>query len=165
MKLSKYTMKISIALIFVASFVVLGYAIPRHASCNLDWFVEEDCKLSGQRLVDQIKKWNNTNCGETEKCRYALTSFDGKTLKAKHTTPVKHYVDDLSMMFKANGTGCAIHGFSTSEIWYAVLDQSTNYCNLHNLIEGCGLSKTPNFKETTSDAICTQYSSANCEKY
>ena len=29
-----------------------------------------------------------------------------------------------------------IQGYSTSELWYAVLDYGTNYCNLHNLITG-----------------------------
>ncbi|RUS71995.1 hypothetical protein EGW08_020243 [Elysia chlorotica] len=155
-------MKVIIFLVtFITFFVAFGCAIPRHASCNLDWNVGVDCKTAGQKIVDQMKKWNNTDCGTGEKCRYALTSYDGATLKGKHTTPVKHYVDDLVMMFKAAGNGCAIHGFSSSETWYAVLDYSTNYCNLHNIITGSGLD----FKETTSDDICTQYSSANCEKY
>ncbi|GFR64880.1 hypothetical protein ElyMa_003642300 [Elysia marginata] len=160
-------MKVLAFFAFAAFCLCLGSAglIPKHASCNLDWYVEPDCAEAGQRIVLQIKKWNNTACGTGEKCRYALTSFDGKTLKGKHTTPVKHYVDDISMMFKPSGTGCAIHGFSSSETWYAFLDQSTNYCNLHNLVSGSNLDKTPKFKETTSDAICTQYSSADCEKY
>ncbi|KAK3766009.1 hypothetical protein RRG08_002252 [Elysia crispata] len=156
---------IIVAVTFITFFVALGYAIPRHASCNLDWDVGVDCKTAGQKIVDQIKNWNNTECGTGEKCRYALISYDEQTLKGKHVTPVKHYVDDISMMFKASGSGCAIHGFSTSETWYAILDQSTNYCNLHNLITGSGLDQSPSFKETTSDAICTQYSSADCEKY
>ena len=29
-----------------------------------------------------------------------------------------------------------LQGYSTSEVWYAVLDNGTNYCNLHNLITG-----------------------------
>ena len=58
-----------------------------------------------------------------------------------------------------------LQGFSTSETFYAVLDMSTNYCNLRNLLAGSGLDRTAGFSETTSDSICTQYSSADCEVY
>jgi hypothetical protein len=75
---------------------------------------------------------------------------------------VKQYVDDLTMDFSASANGgCSVKGFSTSETWYAVLDYSTNYCNLHNLADHTKLAYT----EETSDSICTQYSSRNCEKY
>ena len=56
-------------------------------------------------------------------------------------------------------------GSSVSEIYYAVLDQGTNYCNLHNLVVGSGLVNTTGFKEVTDDTVCTQYSVANCDKY
>ncbi|XP_065896508.1 beta-galactosidase-1-like protein 2 isoform X3 [Dysidea avara] len=56
--------------------------------------------------------------------------------------------------------------FSTSEIWYAYLDYGTNYCNLRNLADGAGITTaTYGFTEHTSDDVCTQYSSHNCEKY
>ena len=60
-----------------------------------------------------------------------------------------------------------IQGFSTSEIPYAVLDEGTNYCNLHNLVVGSGLANGTvyGFKEETDNSICTQYTSANCDKY
>ena len=32
--------------------------------------------------------------------------------------------------------------FSTSSIWYAILDFGTNYCNLRNLLDGTGLSNS-----------------------
>ena len=57
-------------------------------------------------------------------------------------------------------------GFSTSETWYAVLDYGTNYCNLHNLVDGAKIdTSTYGFKEQTSDSQCTQYTSHNCDKY
>ena len=56
-------------------------------------------------------------------------------------------------------------GFSTSETWYAYLDYGTNYCNLRNLADLSKLSSTANFMEETSDKVCTQYSSRNCDKY
>ncbi|GFO05273.1 hypothetical protein PoB_003177800 [Plakobranchus ocellatus] len=138
---------------------------PLHASCKLDWNVGMNCKAAGQTIVDQINKWKGDDCGTGEKCLYSLDSFDGKILKAKHETPKAHYIDDLTMVFNDNGDDCAINANSTSETWYAVLDYGTNYCNLHNLITGSGLDKTARFKEDTSDSVCTQFSSANCEKY
>ena len=56
-------------------------------------------------------------------------------------------------------------GYSTSQTFYAVLDMSTNYCNLRNLLTGSGLDQSQVFTETTSNSICTQYSSANCGMY
>lgn len=32
------------------------------------------------------------------------------------------------------GGSCEAKAFSTSQTWYAVLDNSVNYCNLHNLV-------------------------------
>ncbi|XP_014677259.1 PREDICTED: uncharacterized protein LOC106817126 [Priapulus caudatus] len=67
---------------------------------------------------------------------------------------------------RQGGEKCLYLGFSTSETWYAVLDSGTNYCNLHNLITGTGLDTgDASYKEKTSNSVCTQYSSANCEKY
>ena len=58
-------------------------------------------------------------------------------------------------------------GYSTSEVIYAIFDKGTNYCNLHNLVSGSGLTNTTRygFKEVTHDSVCTQYSSADCSKY
>ncbi|CAN0489945.1 unnamed protein product, partial [Ectocarpus sp. 8 AP-2014] len=49
-----------------------------------------------------------------------------------------------------------------SQTWYAVLDNSVNYCNIHNLVDACMLQ----YVETdVSDSQCTQYSTADCERY
>lgn len=138
---------------------------PLHASCKLDWDVGSDCNNTYKKIKGQIDAWTGEDCGTSEKCLYTFISFDGTTLKAKHTTPKAHYVDDLTMVFTSKGNRCYVNGFSTSELWYAVLDYGTNYCNLHNLITGSGLNKTQNFAETTNNWKCTQYSSANCDKY
>ena len=54
-----------------------------------------------------------------------------------------------------------LRSFSKSTIWYAILDDGTNRCNLENLVGPTGLTHS----EQGSDATCTQYSSANCNKY
>ncbi|KAK7110172.1 uncharacterized protein [Littorina saxatilis] len=148
------------------SFLLNQY--PLHASCKTKWdWPSTACADVVSALEAQIAKWNNTECGSGEKCGYGLTSKTSTQLQAKHVTPVKHYVDDLTFTFKpeGGGSGCQVDGYSTSETWYAVLDYSTNYCNLHNLITGAGLDKVSGYSEQTSDSICTQFSSANCEKY
>ena len=120
-----------------------------------------------------------------------ITSQTANEIKGTHTTPVHHYVDDLTMAFTTSGSGCSVavsyqlasyqkdgilcctccththsQGFSTSETWYAVLDYGTNYCNLHNLVDGAKIdTSTYGFKEQTSDSQCTQYTSHNCDKY
>ena len=139
-----------------------------HASCKIDWSFDINCTTVNTKIVSQIKKWtSDDNCKHGgEKCLYTLISYTATEIKAKHTTPVHHYLDDLTFSFTAPSTGsCAVHGYSTSEIWYAVLDYGTNYCNLHNLITGCGLNKEPGYKEVTDNSKCTQYTSANCDKY
>ncbi|KAK3732115.1 hypothetical protein RRG08_026499 [Elysia crispata] len=159
--------KLAVAFIFFSILATMCMAIPNplHASCKLDWNVGLDCTNAADKLIKQIDAWKGDDCGTSEKCLYTFESFDGKTLLAKHTTPKNHYVDDLKMVFTPSGNDCAIHGESTSELWYAVLDYGTNYCNLHNLITGSGLNKTKDFSEKTNDLKCTQYSSANCDKY
>lgn len=111
-----------------------------------------------------MKTWSGTDCGSGEKCRYAIRSDSGSVLEGTHTTPVKHYVDDLKFSF--SGSMCIVDAQSSSETWYAVLDYGTNYCNLHNLVVGAQINVPKyGFKETTSNSVCTQYTSANCAKY
>ena len=58
-------------------------------------------------------------------------------------------------------SGCEVEAVSSSQTWYAVLDNGTNYCNIRNLVQATQLD----FKETTSDNVCTQFSSADCDKF
>ncbi|ESO87849.1 hypothetical protein LOTGIDRAFT_127112 [Lottia gigantea] len=141
--------------------------MPFHASCKVDWEVAGQCADVKTKITDQIKALNGpAGCANGgEKCLYSLVSDSGMKVTATHETPKKHYKDDLTFSFTQSSNVCKVHGFSTSETWYAVLDHSTNYCNLRNLITGSGLQSTANFKETTSDSVCTQYSSADCSKY
>ena len=45
------------------------------------------------------------------------------------------------------------------------LFKGTNYCNINNLITGASLDQIKGYLESTSDRVCTQYSSANCTIY
>ncbi|CAB4005527.1 uncharacterized protein LOC113672371, partial [Paramuricea clavata] len=122
-----------------------------HASCKIDWSFGINCTTVNTKIVSQIKNWtSDENCKKYggEKCLYTLISSTATEIKATHETPAHHYVDDLSFSFTTPSQGnCAVHGYSTSETWYAVLDDGTNYCNLHNLITGSSLDKAPGYKE------------------
>ena len=54
---------------------------------------------------------------------------------------------------------------SSSDLWYAILDYGTNYCNLRNLIDGAGLSSGGSFQEVTSTSVCTQYDAIDCSRF
>lgn len=158
--------------VFVFLAVVCFFAIytqgSLHASCRIDWTWAINCTVIKDAIVKQINIWSTpNNCKDGgEKCLYKLKEVTADQITATHSTPVKHYIDDLTFTFKANGSElCNVEGYSTSELWYAVLDFGTNYCNLHNLITGAGLDKFPKYTEATNDGICTQYSSRNCDKY
>lgn len=141
---------------------------PTHASCKLTWkFNNANWTFVGNSLANEFKILSGTDCGDGEKCRYKLTSQTDTEIKGTHTTPVHLYVDDLTFTLQSTGTdSCTVEAFSTSETWYAYLDYGTNYCNLRNLADGAGItSATYGFSEQTSNSICTQYTSHNCDKY
>ncbi|XP_074622074.1 uncharacterized protein LOC141880517 [Acropora palmata] len=158
---------IALSLAVVCSFTICTQG-KLHASCKIEWTWGVNCTMVKDAIIMQIKKWTSAdNCKDGgEKCLYMLKEVTDNQIKATHTTPKHHYVDDLTFTFKSNASEfCNVEGYSTSETWYAVLDAGTNYCNLHNLITGAGLDKFAKYSETTSDRVCTQYSSRNCGKY
>nr|XP_003201373.2 uncharacterized protein LOC100535932 isoform X1 [Danio rerio] len=147
----------------------LSSAGPLHAQCKVEWYFSLPCRSVSESLVTQIKKWRTFSTCATggEKCLYKLQSASTHFISAKHTTPVKKYVDDINFRLTSYGffTHCHVSAMSVSETWYAITDHGTNYCNLYNLIEGSGLTEAPGYKEITSDFLCTQRSSANCTIY
>lgn len=162
-------MKGVFAFLAVACFYVVCTRGSLHASCKIEWTWGVSCTMVRNAILKQIDKWkSDENCKNGgEKCLYTLKGVTATQIKATHKTPKAHYIDDLTFTVQANSTSklCNMQGYSTSELWYAILDYGTNYCNLHNLITGAALDRFPGYKEVTSDSVCTQYSSANCEKY
>merc|ERR1712179_766353 len=164
-----FTME-SLGLILTTLVAVFGFvqAGPIHASCKVQWqFPSVSCDTFSSKIQAQAKAWESAdNCAQGgEKCLYKISDVSENELKGTHTTPKKHYVDDISFKLTKAGSGCNVEGFSTSETWYAVLDQGTNYCNLENLVTGSGLNATTGYSESTSNDVCTQQSTADCEKY
>lgn len=135
---------------------------PIHASCRLTWQFTADCATVSAAIAKAARSMSGlSNCGSSEKCGYSITTVNSTYYEGQHETPKHHYMDRQTMSFSDNADGCFVHAFSTSEVWYAILDDGTNYCDLENLQTASGLSAIT----TCSDNTCTQYSSANCDKY
>jgi len=164
------------AILVISAQALMPY--PWHASCVINWNIPLDCDTVKNKIVNQIKQWENTECpGVSEdcpklpcgqKCLYNFTSYqeEDTTIVATHETPKHRFIDDLTFILSEQGSSnCAVEATSNSRTWYAVLDFGTNYCNLRNLIEGSGISELQSFEEITEDSVCTQYSSRNCQRY
>ena len=97
-----------------------------------------NCTFVNGKIAAQMNAWSGTSCGTGEKCRYKVTGRCGgvtvflgvnrftlaspihththtqistqtaNEIKGTHTTPVHHYVDDLTMAFTASGSGCSV---------------------------------------------------------
>ena len=103
-------------------------------------------------------------CGQ--RCLYTVSDSSDSAVSGHHATPVARYIDDIEFTMSAAEDGrCSVVGESRSSVWYAVLDMGTNYCNLWNLLDGTGLNRAEGFTEVTSDAVCTQYSSRDCDRF
>lgn len=143
-----------------------------HAQCEVQWTLNEDCTSAQTKIVDQMNAWDNEDCGtqpgDTEpngqKCLYHWTGNDGLTTTGTHTTPIHRYVDEMTFTFIPTSNGCLVDALSRSTP-ESILDFGTNYCNLFNLMDGSGLTDDPGYSEDTNDAICTQHSVADCDKY
>jgi len=177
----------------VASFLIVRSASGSllHAECEVQWQVPIPCSQVKDGLVGMMNEWaGDSNCGQPsdtcqsmpcgQKCLYeykADQSTDSK-IYGVHLTPVKRYSDSFNYEFTALDGGCAVKGYSTSDTWYAVLDQGTNFCNIRNLLDGAfdtgkwqhpdnvsSLDNWEGFSESTSNSKCTQYDSRDCSRY
>lgn len=153
---------------------------PAHASCKgVIWtFPEDSCADVEEALRSAAQDMGGLDgCANGgERCGYSVAdSSTVARLVVTHETPKAHYMDDMKIEFEAGaafgnhfhswgigGGDCRAKAESVSRTWYAVLDQSTNYCNLRNLVDATGLTYT---ESGVSDKTCTQYSSANCDVY
>lgn len=161
-------MKGSAALLLVLmAFFSSASAYPWHASCRVHWTFGVSCSEAKAALKNQMLLWatRDTCPNGGQKCLYKFLTETANTLSGTHETPIKHYIDDISYTFTDAGDKCNVEGYSSSQLWYAILDYGTNYCNIYNLVEGARLNESPHYTETTSDSVCTQYTSRNCEVY
>eukprot|EP00092_Neocalanus_flemingeri_P028178 GFUD01030601.1.p1 GENE.GFUD01030601.1~~GFUD01030601.1.p1 ORF type:complete len:176 (+),score=39.74 GFUD01030601.1:177-704(+) len=153
---------------------------PWHASCEVRWQIPTSCEQFNSRLITQMKAWEGDSlcpttsptcpklpCGQN--CLYQVTEQEDLAITGTHQTPVARYIDDLKFALSDAGSGsgslCSVQASSSARAWYAVLDFSTNYCNLRNLVDAAGISTLAGFTEETQDSVCTQYSSRDCARF
>ncbi|KAK7945477.1 hypothetical protein WMY93_001205 [Mugilogobius chulae] len=108
-----------------------------HAYCRIVWLIGVPCDRVTYAIVTQIKAMGS----------YKLLSPPTASLiEANHTSGSGQYESvNFTMVGTSVGMGCHVEGLSMSSFWYSLFDNGTNYCNLHNIIEGSGLSKAPGF--------------------
>merc|ERR1712183_393402 len=114
---------LSLVVLILSCVVAVKAFYPLHASCKIDYkFTDQQCENVQATLVEQIRNWNHSNCGKGDqvhqRCRYHLTSENAEEIQAKHTTPLKLYIDDLSFHFKQEKNSCQVRAFSSSQLWY-----------------------------------------------
>ncbi|CAG0880413.1 unnamed protein product [Darwinula stevensoni] len=153
-------------LVLVTAILVAMFTLPfpRHASCSVNITFPQRCSGVRDALIHQMHMWSGMNNCESggQKCLYEVTSVKGNIVSGTHTTPKFRFMDYITFKFGHEEGQCIVEAFSTSAFWFAWLDFGTNYCNIHNLVEGMDIS---NYTEQTDNTICTQYSTANCDKY
>lgn len=106
MKIILVALGIVIIAVSVGAFTIKG---PIHAQCKVKWtWPNTECGEVLKKLLNQIDAWKTAdNCKNGgEKCLYSLVSSTLNSIKAKHMTPVKKYVDDLTFSFENDGKTC-----------------------------------------------------------
>ena len=152
------------------------------AQCRITWNLPITCALARDHIRNQFIEWRENEkkgkacpgtsssctklpCGQ--RCRYTFEKIDATgRIVGYHLTPKYSYRDNITFDFKDKpNNNCEVEGFSKSTISYAYFDFGTNYCNLHNLMEGAKLTDMAGFTESTSTSICTQYDQINCDRF
>ena len=82
------------------------------------------------------------------------------------TTPVKHYVDDVSFALSdASTSTCTVTAKSQSQV-LSVLDYGTNYCNMFNVIRMAGVNyTTPQISNFSNSSNVPTDIITTCNKY
>lgn len=146
----------------------VGSWYPLHASCKMTYnFPSTSCADVASALSAAAAKMQGLDgCGTdpiTNYCGYTVTKSTPSYWAGTHLTANGKYTDDLTFDLSSASAGCTAAAYSTSETWYAHLDNGVNYCNLHNLVDA---ALPGAYSETdVSDSTCTQYSSRNCSRY
>ena len=74
-------------------------------------------------------------------------------LRATRLTANGRWTDDLSLRFVNANAACVVHGCSTSRV-LSVVDFSTNFCNLVNLVDGDVTVVNSSFAAGADPAAC-----------
>ncbi|CAB1437785.1 unnamed protein product [Pleuronectes platessa] len=125
-----------------------------HAYCKIVWLLALPCNDVHMAVVTQIKTMAS----------YKLGSVTPMLIQADHTSGVRQVEHvNFTMIPTAMDQGCHVEGSSMSEFWYSLLDNGTNYCNLHSVMQGSGLTNAPGFEEFTNEWLCLGFGLSTCK--
>ncbi|XP_077954804.1 uncharacterized protein LOC144405462 [Gasterosteus aculeatus] len=125
-----------------------------HAFCKIIWLFGLQCDQVNMAIVTQMKAMGS----------YKLGPVTAASIQANHTSGVGQIESvNFSMVSTAMSLGCHVEGSSVSAFWFSLLDNGTNYCNLHNVIQGSGLTKAPGFVEFTNEWLCLGVGLSACK--
>ncbi|KAG8014244.1 hypothetical protein GBF38_016668 [Nibea albiflora] len=145
----------------VACALFLGMCVVRnnqadatHAFCKIVWLMGVPCDQVNMAIVTQIKAMGS----------YKLGPVTPTVIQANHTSAVGQIESvNFTMMGTSMSMGCHVEGSSISAFWFSVFDNGTNYCNLHNVMQGSGLTKAPGFIEFTNEWLCLGVGLSACK--
>ena len=143
-----------------------------HASCKMTvTFTENSCADVEEEVRLRV---NGTNgwCDPHNKGHYTLTGATASDLSLTRLTGNNKYTDKLNLLFTSTSgansasVGCVVEACSESQVT-SVVDMSTNYCNLHDLMcgskAGCVFVKHDlNMSEKLNS--CSQHDASQCLK-
>ncbi|KAM8850881.1 uncharacterized protein AB9W97_021861 [Spinachia spinachia] len=125
-----------------------------HAFCKIVWLFGLPCDQVNVAIVTQLKAMGS----------YKLGPVTAAAIQANHTSAVGQTESvNFRMASTAMSLGCHVEGSSVSAFWFSLLDNGTNYCNLHNVIQGSGLAKAPGFVEFTNEWLCLGVGLSACK--
>ncbi|TNN67479.1 hypothetical protein EYF80_022285 [Liparis tanakae] len=148
------TLVVACVLILGLGIVTNGAPSPTQAYCKIVWLLGVPCDQVNMAIVTQVKAMGS----------YKLGPVTAALIQANHTSSVGQIESvNFTMMATAMSMGCHVEGLSVSAFWFSLLDNGTNYCNLHNVIQGSGLSKAPGFTEYTNEWLCLGLGLSACK--
>ena len=131
-----------------------------HAHCELQTTFSTPCSNLNAVMTKELNNFSDPANGLYKKVQEKENYF-----WFTRTTPVKHYVDDISFVLQDGGNNtCSVTAKSQSQS-LSYLDYGTNYCNMFNVMRTSGINFTAphvsncNSKNVPSDVVAT------CNKY
>uniref|UniRef100_A0A669CUX6 Uncharacterized protein n=1 Tax=Oreochromis niloticus TaxID=8128 RepID=A0A669CUX6_ORENI len=129
-------------------------AVAAHDFCKIIWLLGVPCDKVSLAIVTQIKAMGSYKLGP-------VTPF---LIQANHASALGQVESvNFTMISTSMSLGCHVEGSSVSAFWYSLFDNGTNYCNLHNVIRGTGLTKAPGFIEFTNEWLCLGFGVSACK--
>lgn len=140
-----------------------------HASCKMSvTFAQNSCL----DIMEEVSlRVNGTDgwCDPHNKGTYKIVNYTSNEYSLTRLTGNKKYMDKMNLMFTpmaTASTGCVVSACSESQVT-SVVDLSTNYCNLHDLM--CGSADGCNYVKHDLSSMeklesCTQHDASQCLK-